>query len=1134
MSRGYRDPKQLEAANPEISAWVSANAGSGKTHVLVNRIARLLLAGAEPASILCLTYTNAAAAEMASRIYARLGGWTGLDDERLREQLAAIGLEDASAKELSRARKLFALALDTPGGFKIQTIHGFCEHILQLFPIEAGMAPGFRILDDKLKKQLLKQAQEEVLTEAATDLASPLAQALSVVTRFMPAENLEDILQQYLRGAPELGAPDNALDAALVTQELRHFFNIGDGLTLQELRYAIVDIDERTFRHVVQLLLDCPPADSGGASQNNELGGRLKEIVDTGDAAERLRIIRSKFLLTGDKLRANKVSKSCPEQAMVTQFIQDQMARLVPLMTAHDALLRTLATAAIVTAAQDVLRRFKTAKREIAAYDFDDLITVTRDLLNDKAASAWVLYKLDKAIEHVLVDEAQDTSPAQWQIMGALTEEFFAGESSDKAKARTLFVVGDQKQSIFSFQGADVRIFESSRRTFQTRAKAVLQSMPDVPLTTSFRTTPAVLKIVDEVFGSGRPARVNLGIPGTEGLIHVGVRKEGPGLFELWPLTLAPEKAAHDLWALPQGVREIASPQRLLARKIAATVKGWIGQRWAIGEKPVVSPDDILILFRKRSALFDMLIAELRAADVPVAGTDRLDPGENLAVLDMLALMRAVTLPADDYALACVLKSPLVSQPLTEETLLALAHDRGNATLWQRLEESNAASARQCIAELATYRTLAGSSRPYEFISTVLLERRPAIAARLGREAEDALAAFADAALAYEETHGASLAGFAEWFRAEELEIKRDMEAGSGEVRLMTVHGSKGLEARIVILPDTVNTRNNNKSQLIYVGEDGKLPLWRMSGLMPSDAIKTELDARKALEHSEYTRLLYVAMTRARDALFVCGAADKDEADPSSWYTMTEAALQAFGEMEMVQTLDGGTGLRYGKADLWHPGDKGHVPEAEKIALPAFLSEKVPPPVPVVRGVTPTLLANPELTVHAPERARMGRVVHRILQTLPEVPEEQRLAYAERVLRRNGLSEAVASRLLSIVTNPENAAVFAPGSEAEVAIGTRLPDGTPLTGAIDRLAIGAEEILIVDYKSDAVPSPLKAQNPHVRQLASYCFTLQKIYPGKKVRAAILWTGLARLEWVEAAEIHEALAQITGPTKLPEA
>ena len=1127
MNKTLRDLNQLKAANPELSAWVSANAGSGKTHVLVNRIARLLLAGAEPSAILCLTYTNAAAAEMASRIYARLGGWTGLDDDALRSELAKIGIASASADELNRARKLFALALDTPGGFKIQTIHGFCERILQLFPLEAGMAPGFRILDDKLKKELLKQAQEQVLTDAVSDPGSVMAQALAVITQFVPAEDLDAILEQYLRGAPKLGAPGNALDPMAVGVALRQFFRLEDDKTLEGLREDILAYDEQRLREASRLLMECPPSKSGGLSNNAKLGKTLDLILNAPNDSKRLSTLRSEFLLTkAGERRKLKINGGCKNEEFVSDVVLGEASRMYPLLCAHDELLRVVLTVAVITVAQDMLERFKRAKKAIAAYDFDDLIAVTRDLLTDRAAAAWVLYKLDKGIEHVLVDEAQDTSPAQWQIMEALTAEFFAGDGSITRDQRTLFVVGDQKQSIFSFQGADVRIFESSRRAFQLRAEAAALEMPNVPLTTSFRSAPAVLDMVDNVFAAGTRARTALGIGGEEGLTHAAVRDKDPGLFELWPLTLPAEKAEHDIWDLPQGVREAASPQRLLARKIARTVKGWIGQRWTFGEQPLVSPGDILILFRKRSALFDMLIAELRAAGVPVAGTDRLDPGENLGVRDMLALMRVVTLAHDDHALACVLKSPLVSRPLSEEQLLKLAYGRRHESLWQRLAASEDEDARQCLRELVAAKELAERARPFEFISAIMLQRRPAIAARLGREAEDALAAFADQALAYEDEHGASIAGFAEWFEAEDLEIKRDMEAQGGEVRLMTVHGSKGLEARIVILPDTVDLRDNNRTKLVYVGEEGQLPLLKLSGLTPSKVLDDEKSTRQELEHSEYARLLYVAMTRARDALFVCGAGDKQKADARSWYGMVQAALDEVDTMQAVETLCGEPGLRYGEAGLWAPAD--HADATVGVAqIPAYLREAWTMTEPKVRGATATSIANPSLAVHAPERARRGRLVHRILQTLPELPPEQRLAYAERVLRPGGLEEELPKRLMAIIEAPDWSALFGEGSEAEVAVGTRLPDGTPFTGTIDRLAIGEHGILIVDYKSDAAPRPLRAVHPHVRQLASYCYTLQKIHPGKPIKAGILWTATASLEWVEPSQIHMAIADITG-------
>ncbi len=780
-----------------------------------------------------------------------------------------------------------------------------------------------------------------------------------------------------------------------------------------------------------------------------------------------------------------------------------------------------------LTIARAILSDFATAKSARAAYDFDDLITKTRELLTDKAASAWVLYKLDKVVEHVLIDEAQDTSPPQWDIMKAVTEEFFAGVGRERAGERTFFVVGDQKQSIFSFQGADVRIFESSRLYFAARASEARQVMENVPLTISYRTQGPVLQAVDTVFGSGAPARIALGIEGGDGLVHEPERKEQSGLVELWPLMLAGGKETFDPWQAPSALRETQSPQQLLARKIAATIASWIGKRWLASRERTVQAQDILILFRSRSQLFELLISALREAGVPVSGTDRLKPVDNIAVLDMLALMRMVSLPLDDYSLACVLKSPLVSQPLSEDELFTLCHERKPASLWARLEASTLPNAMTCHAELQSYREQARTMLPFEFIQHVLLRHRRDILARLGREADDALAALCEKALEYEASHAASINGFAEWFRAEDLEIKRDMDSGNGEVRLMTVHGAKGLEADIVFLADAANPERGNRDRLLFVGPDGgagDTPLWKLKDLVASPALEQLKAEIKIQEQSEHCRLLYVGMTRARDELYICGATKTDKVE-ETWYGMVETALKSSNLMREVLTTEGEIVLRHGAEPVW----KDELPQSANVttSLPECLTRAHVFEA-IHARMTPTRLANPEGTVHSSTRAKTGRILHRILEQLPEKPVAERRGFVERNLARNGLGGGLADRLLQIMEGPEAEILFGPESAAEVGLGARLPDGEILSGTIDRLVVRDDAIWIVDYKSDArVPERLSAPHPHLRQLAGYCYGLQMMYPGRPIRAGILWLTECRLEWADASELDITLAELQG-------
>ena len=812
----HATPEQKTASNPAASAWVGANAGSGKTHVLVDRVTRLMLAGVDPMSILCLTYTKAAAKEMANRLHERLGEWVGLSNAALSKQLIQMGHDDVGPQTLSRARRLFTAALETPGGLKIQTIHAFCERILQLFPVEAGLAPGFEVLEASQSKQLLREARDHVLRQAQGDESSPFASALDIVTRHTHSDSFDALLERLLSKRQTLRdamAQHGSIED--IGQALRAELGVDPQQNVENLRKEFLNFDRVMVERMIPVL-------SASLVTNQKTAACFAALLRENDSAQAEKLYR-RIYYTAEGEKPKKIASIVTETLLkenpwIGDWLSDEYSRSLNLIEQIDNLTRIEATCALLTLAEAMISEFESAKKLRGAYDFDDLILKTRDLLVDKASAQWVLFKLDRGIEHVLVDEAQDTSLAQWQIVNALTEEFFSGTGSREVPDRTLFVVGDRKQSIFSFQGADPAAFEYSREIFGKQITNVGQVFSTVDLTISYRSTMEVLKAVDMVFAEGTRARVGLDGLHPQILLHQSNRGGESGLFELWPLMEADEKAEREPWQAPVDQYPPKSALRKLAQRLAETIKSWIGKRRIAALDRAVEAGDILILFRTRNALFDILISEMRKAGIPVAGADRLKLSENIAILDIMALVQFVLLPDDDYSLACVLKSPLVPTPLTEEQLFKLAHGRETASLWARLGASDEASCREARRVLEEWLKASESARPFEFLSMVLIKTRKAFLARLGSEAGDALDALLEVSLSYEESHSSSLAGFATWFASEDTEIKRNMDRGRGEVRLMTVHGAKGLESSIVILPDTTSTpRSNATSAFMFV-----------------------------------------------------------------------------------------------------------------------------------------------------------------------------------------------------------------------------------------------------------------------------------------------------------------------------
>ena len=1126
-------PDQRRASNPEASAWVGANAGSGKTHVLVDRVIRLMLEGADPASILCLTYTKAAATQMASRVHQRLGEWVGLSDRQLTETLDRMGCEDISHDTLARARRLFTLALETPGGFKIQTIHAFCERILQLFPVEAGMAPGFEVLNSQQSTQLLGNARDFVMLAAQRVEDSVLGLAFATVVRFVQPDVFDGLLAGLLakrRDLQELLADYGSI--ANIALELRRLLAVGRDQSAADLSEELLAFDETLLQRVIAALTASTKATDLKTAQY------LGTILAKPDEAEA--IFRKIFFLadgkTPKKLTSVVTQSFLQGNSLVAQWLNEEAPKVTALIEQIDNLTRIEATVALLSLAMAIINQFENAKQARGSYDFEDLILRTRDLLNDTLSAQWVLYKLDRGIEHVLVDEAQDTSDAQWQIVRALTGEFFSGIGTHEAATRTLFVVGDRKQSIYSFQGADPAAFETSREEFRARITEVGQSFHDVDLTISYRSTEQVLKVVDVVFDEGNLARQGLDGKIACNLVHQSNRTTEQGLFELWPLIKPEGTVDREPWQAPVDREPARSPRRMLARRIAREIKSWIGKRKITALSRAVEAGDILILFRTRNILFDAMISELRKEGVPVAGADRLKLAKNMAVQDLMALMRFVMLPDDDYALACLLKSPLVPKALSEEQLFQVAYGRGTMSLWARLAASSEVDCISAREFLLGWQQLAGNTRPFEFLSAVLVKSRKAILARLGSEAGDALDALLESALSYEEAHASSLSGFAEWFVSENAEIKRNMDSGRNEVRLMTIHGAKGLESSIVIMPDTTGLPNDRKSHgLMFVGSGNgpsRIPLWRLSKLSESATLSAWKEADKQTDLEEYRRLLYVAMTRARDELYVCGCNNDSDPAETSWYAMVEDALgnQKNNKIELRDILqaDGTMIRRYGP-DPTRAAGPASDPQFPSV-VPTWLTARPVHPDTVPKNWAPTRLPQAGKTMFSLHAVNRGRVIHRILQEIPGLPLEQGIALARRLLAKNQLSQELAHGIMKVIASPESEAFFGADSQAEVSIGAILPSGDRLTGTIDRLAMRGNEIWILDYKTDwSPPTELSPNHPHVRQVAAYALALSQAYPQKTVKAALLWTSTARLDWIPHGILERAISDIAAVT-----
>ena len=1123
MMRDDATEAQVRAASPRASTWLAANAGSGKTRVLTDRVARLLLEGAQPQRILCLTYTKAAAAEMQNRLFLRLGAWAMLPDQELRKQLADLGQEAHLADtELRRARTLFARAIETPGGLKIQTIHSFCASILRRFPLEAQVSPGFAEMEDRAGALM---RADIVRAMANTPQAAPAVRDLA---GYLADQDFDKITASII-------AQRDAFEPPLHPNDIDTLLGLPGGCTMETVYQRVFLGTELAL--IAQLL----PVLQAGSKNDVSAAEKLAQITGPNGAA--LDILENVLLLGATakepftaKIGSFPTKSTQAALGALQNQLEDLMRRVEDARDMRLAVQAAQRSKALHQFAAAFLPRYEARKQQLGWLDFDDLIRKARDLLTDPSVAEWVLYRLDGGIDHILVDEAQDTSPTQWKVIESLAQEFTVGAGARADAPRTIFVVGDKKQSIYSFQGADPRAFDTMKDQFSQRLQATGQPLVSSSLEYSFRSAEAILGLVDEVFAR----RHNSGFPADNR--HRAFKGEMPGRVDLWPAISPTKNEQSGDWFDPVDQVSQDHHTKQMAHRVASQIKQMIDSRTAIPkeignsgiyEMHPVQAGDSLILVQRRSDLFGEIIQACKAMGLPIAGADRLKLGAELAVRDLAALMSFLAVPEDCLSLAISLKSPLFGWD--EQALFDLAHKRQEKYLWQALR-ARRGDFGATLAVLDDLRAKADFLRPFELIERVLPRHngRKNLLARLGPEAEDGINAFLAQALAYERTAVPSLFGFLQWMETDDLEIKRQMDAAGQRIRVMTVHGAKGLEAPIVILPDTAQ-RNVNLREAFLV-ENGHA-LWNMPGAALPRALAEARQAHLMAEQAERDRLLYVALTRAEKWLIV-GAAGELGQDGESWYHKTAAAMQHCNAAP--HNFGFGQGLRL-ETGNWSATavPPSHTARAQPVALPALFQQPAPPCEVAQKTLSPSTdlggaKALPGDSGQDEESAlRRGRQIHLLLEHLAPLPADLRHETAQALLA-SGPDAADAAELPSLLAEitrlldaPSLAHVFSNAALAEVSITAPLDGGRRLHGTIDRLIVSDSGILAVDFKTNATVPHTAQSIPQglVRQMAAYAHALAQVYPTQPISCAILWTTTAQLMPLPADMLADALADI---------
>lgn len=1182
---------QRKASDPAASVWVTASAGTGKTKVLTDRVLRLMLTGAAPDQILCLTFTKAAASLMTNRIRDELANWATCDDKVLAEKLAKLNGTKPDAATTKRARQLFAEFLDAHGGMRIQTIHSFSQSLIRRFPIESGIPPYFDVMDDQTAAEMLRESQADILRRIQREPDTKLAKAVNMVTPEVSEDDFAALIGEltYRRGQllaifGEKGGLEKTVDAVyqhlgavrgMDTTEMMAAFNSDNGLPGQA-----PDID--ALKHAADIL-------AGGSASDLEKAKVIKAwIIHPENRVEIFDDYASVFLTKDREMRKRLTTKAT---AGAQDVLEQEAKRLMEGMETIATMNVARGTESILRLTSAILERYAEKKRSLNYLDYDDLVHSANKMMKEENAAGWVLQKLPGNLKHILIDEAQDTNPDQWQLVSAIAEEFFTNPARKKSKDHTIFVVGDEKQSIFSFQRADPKEFARRKKMFGELVKKSGGKWREVEMDIAFRSSPAITQAVDAVFANPEASDglFDQDEAADKQVRHDPFRRGQAGVVEVHPVIISEKTEEAKPWSLPLVREDVSDPAAEMADKIADQIKDWLDNGEQLpSRKRAVNPADIMILVRRRSAFVDHMVRALKKRDIPVAGADRMSLREQIVVMDLVALGETLLFPKDDYKLASILKCPLIG--MTDKQLEDLAVDRP-ADLWTALKDKAAEEKADPIYK-KTWDYLSGlqarlnESRPYEFYSSVMMEACPAhqksglyaMYSRLGFEAEDPLVEFMNAVERYEKIHVPNLQGFLAWLDAGEAEVKREinLNAEAPRVHIMTVHGAKGLEAPIVILPDTTGVPSDNtraRPKFLWPEGDRDVPLWVPRADLESKAFTAEREKAEKDRDREFRRLLYVAMTRAADRLYVYGSQNREKLNEKSWYALMAKGLQ--------QNL----GDQLKEVDL--PVANDNKPTEEAKAIPAAKADEDAPPAPKILRfeVKQTANAQPDgvkplgkkRTTGIPVWARelpkadqtpvekfrpseykatadnysaasplegagemyhrtLGTVVHNLFEFLPSLPPEDREAAAKKFLAKPAWAlsekdqEQSLKQVMSVLNDPEFGKLFGPNSRAEVSItGLFYKDGQKqmMSGQIDRLVVDDKTVTIIDFKnSRKVPKDQNdVQTKYVMQLAAYRLALKEMYPDKQIKCALLYTREAKLVPVSGQKLYGAVRKI---------
>jgi ATP-dependent helicase/nuclease subunit A len=1101
-------PAQQAAVEPGDNIWLSASAGTGKTQVLTARVIRLLLEpGIKPEQLLCITFTKAGAAEMSERINRLLAAWVQMENQPLACDLQAIGA-DESPETCQRARQLFASVLDAPGGgLQIMTIHSLCQSLLASFPEEAGLVPGFKPVEGREQDELHREALAELIIEAEDH---GLTHVITYLQELSLSLGEEGVIRFLRRCASQPGAMDLVPEDMGAIKLARGLVGISYHGPLQQF-FAEQTADHAINRPFIEAIAQMNTA--WGAKTGIDRAHKINEwlAMDSAERGTNFALLHSAW-----SNQKGEFAKVVPKDDTYAHIALDCFQWGTALLSKIDLMKYAERLGRALLIGKAFADHYAESKRVRGLVDFDDMIRKTASLLGTSGMADWVRFKLDRQFDHILIDESQDTNVSQWSIVTALCDDFFSGLGAKAERSRTIFSVGDYKQAIYGFQGTDPEQYREAGLRFADTISRTGSELHKLSLSQSFRSTKPVLDLVNAMFATSGPEKY-----GISDLIEDHFSEKADiGSVELLQPVLAQIKGDSEEGSDDEEAW-LSDEKRRLAHRLASTVAELVHEApYLVSKGSPLQPSDIMILLRRRGDFASLLVAQLHARGVPVAGIDRLRLQEPLAVQDLLATIRFGLQPNDDLSLACILVSPLIGW--SQQQLLDHGHREKGVSLWQHLR--NQPEIESDIEPLRSILASVDFTTAYQFLEMILsgpIAGRKKLVARLGTQALVPVEELLNAALQFEQNQGGTLQAFLAWFERGETEIKRENVAGNNEVRVMTVHGAKGLQAPVVILADVTSDPEKKPDRSIEVIlDEHRMPMLPVRKAERHGQLDDAVSMQEERERAEHFRLLYVAITRAQERLILAGSVGtsrKGEPPEYSWYPALLDAMSALG-CDWVEDARWGRVMRYcGKDRAVAPSNK-NVPATPLVAapLPQWLLTKAPDEARPPRPLTPSQLSDDDYG-DAPPSAFMqlasekGRLIHALFEKITGPDIAQSLHMAEIWLRANNRNAdidnaAILSAVKSVIEDSDCAAFFTMSAKAEVPLAAVVGE-TVITGRVDRLIIEPGRIRILDFKTGRnVPQSAEAVSiPFLRQMAHYVAALEVIFPEHVVEANLIYS-----------------------------